>query len=488
MPNNSAIVTHVTQQENYNTPITQALTAVFSKAYDKSFVGLATRKKGESQVYIQCWVRICNLASYFNHFTPQKYDTYITSNTFKGGFRNDVAHHRHAEHLATINNLVIDLDFHKDYMSHSNLLLLLREYIKDVDEAVENGDMPPYRMWVYTGRGIQFWYSIQPLAPVLKFFADEAIQGLIAAHNMVRAQNKNIFRYGFYDDLTVDTTASQRISGLFRLPCSYNTSVEVFGTYHVNQKYTVPHINNLLDALGIGKQVWQEKAEKKSRKGVAGTRQPKYLPLLMRRRDLLESLNIDIGRREVCSFLYYNNAVQLYGYTEMAERALNRFNDKLRTPLRASQIRSILKAVQRKCYRIPQHKFYRMAQITEDEVNSFMEKKLAPSIAKRKAEQAKQKAKKEQRDDKIRELALQGLSQRQISAAMGIALVTVNHVIKANKALKYSYTVKKEHQLKQIEVLVEAGNDRQSIANKMHISIATVARRLAELRRLRNGE
>lgn len=465
----------------------RAVSALFKDAYPNSYIGIGVRQQNTNPIIIKKWVRVSDIESYFNNFEPhQSTDLYCTSNTFRGGFhKRTVALHRHENTLLSVNNIVIDTDIHDSNESSEQQRKILKEYIKDVDRAVKRGDMPPYHACVFTGRGLQFWYTIQPLAAVCRSLVQIVLKKLISAHETVKRQESNIFKYGFYDDLSVDASASQRMTGFFRLPFTYNTAVNLRGKVHIVDNYTVPHINNLLSFFGVTTILKPQKTAKRKEHGTVttGTRQPRYFPLLTKRRAILENIDIGLGRREVSCFLYYNTIVQIYENRELARKALERFNANLSYPLRASQLRSIERAVDKiGFYQFKESTFYETAQISPEELEVFSMKYMPPSVAKREAERAEKRRLKAERNDIIRKLALEGKKYDEIEQMVNVSRKTIAKIIAPNKAINTT-NARKDKQMRQIAADLEAGKSRKDIAASLGISSATLARRIAEMRK-----
>lgn len=475
---------------------------LYAEAYPGSYVLLATRdphSQNPNAVFVQCAIRVTDLKDYLYKFIPPRnVDVYLTANTFrhkKGGF-SDLVHYRRDENLMSLNNIVVDIDCHTAGLDNASSMQLLGQYILATYHAAESGDMPMYGAYSLTGRGVHFWYPLLPLAPACRFLYKTAVSKLIEQHNKLIQSNTS-----FSKTLTTDSSSSQRLSGLFRLENTYNTAVGKKSIFCVNElpssplKTHVPHIKELLCKLGVILPDYKPAVSEPSKEAALSEslshRLPqveKYSPLLMMRRNLIEWLvenrNV-MGRRNCLAFLYYNDLKQIFGNKEIAHRALIRLNHHFEEPLGKDELAAIMDnvdTVKGGIYKFKQKTFFQFGSIGSDERRLFDVSYKPPSILKREAEQAKKRSEKEQRNDRIRELALSGMSQHEIADSLNIGVATVNRVIKPNNAID-TQQIKKEAQLRKISAMLEAGKSRKDIAKAIGISSATLARRIADMRK-----
>lgn len=458
----------------------EALSKLFSGYQGMfGFIGLGVRKNGK--LGVKRWVNVRNTEKYFSNFQQHETtDLYVTSNIFKNGFR-DVAHHRREESLLSCVNIVIDVDCHNS--STKITTTLLKSFLYDVNDAIKNRLIPPYHMAVYTGRGIQFWYTLKSAFSVCKFLFDAASKELILRYEKVRKQQDNIFKYGLYDDLKIDTTASGRAAGLFRLPGTINTATGTQGEIQLNIGYKLPTINELLTDLGITV-VTQKQKNSRFRRSSSRA----WLHLQQHRKIVLELLDARKGRREVFCFLYYNSCVQLID-RRIAKKLLFKYNQKLQFPLRDSQILAIIRSVDKVgYYRFKQDRFYEIAQISDEERKAALmkyklKKQKPPSVRERERKYAEKRKQKAERNDKIIDLALQGKTILEIAKELDIGKNTVNRVTKRG-TINDSRKVKKEQQFQRILALINDDKTWQEIAEILRISTRTVARRIAEMKKI----
>lgn len=463
-----------------NISTSEAVSRLFSGYAGKfGFVGLGIRQDGVLNV--KKWVNVRNTERYFSNFRQHdSTDLYITSNVFKNGFR-DVIHHRREENLLSCVNIVIDVDCHS--RDARTVTTLLKSFFYDINDAIKNSLIPPYNAAVFTGRGIQFWYTLKSAAVVCKFLFDAASKELISRYEKIREQKDNIFKYGLYDELKIDTTASGRATGLFRLPGTVNTATGTKGEIQLNTSYLLPTINELLTDLGITVVTKKQKNPSRFRRFSSSA----WLHLQQHRKIVLELLEVKQGRREIFCFLYYNTCVQLLD-RRIAKKELFQYNQKLQIPLRNSQISSIIKAVDKVgYYRFRQNRFYEIAQISDNERKAALmkyklKKQKPPSVRERERKYAEKRKKKAERNDKIINLALQGKTILEIAKELDIGKNTVNRVTKRG-TINDSRKVKKEHQMQRIAAMLSDGKTWQEIAEILGVSTRTIARRIAEMKK-----
>lgn len=153
-------------------------------------------------------------------------DYYITANSFSGSDRKYSS-------LYQLKNIVIDIDCHMK-LNRDDVKLrdaMLKNLTSIVCSPIcEDYGLPHPNAAVYTGRGVQFWFRLEDCSARLKDAYKPAVRYLEAC--LIELMNDHISFIG--DACTIDGTASVKPSGLFRLPCTYNSktgtkvSVEIY--------------------------------------------------------------------------------------------------------------------------------------------------------------------------------------------------------------------------------------------------------------------
>lgn len=140
-------------------------------------------------------------------------DYYYSSNEFrvsKSGVKRD------ARHLFAFHCCVIDVDCHNAKINEHQLSQNINTYIQKVDAMILDEDIP-YNIIVNTGRGIQFLYIYSQAISYKVEFKHKKIQEiLIKQHQRIVSDFPEL-------NLSVDAPASKRSSGVYRMPCTYNT-------------------------------------------------------------------------------------------------------------------------------------------------------------------------------------------------------------------------------------------------------------------------
>lgn len=149
-------------------------------------------------------------------FSPN-IDYYITANSFCK------CHPRDIGNLFGLHNIVVDCDMHVEGHSASYFMDACKYLTEDLREYLREfaPKIPVPNSIVYSGRGLQLWWSCLPLrkeyADCYEFLQDKFIN-VIKSFLQCNPQ---------YKEFNVDEGASRNKVGLFRLPGTYNTKIGV---------------------------------------------------------------------------------------------------------------------------------------------------------------------------------------------------------------------------------------------------------------------
>lgn len=145
-------------------------------------------------------------------------DHYITGN---GYTRPTKRGSKYNNKLFRLHNIVIDVDCHKDYISDADRDHALQMFVHFLSDYFT--DVFPNTI-VFTGRGVQLWFALEPCPVKLrKVWINTAVY-------FIRKAREAIEDLGLKNILEVDYSASRNITGLFRLPTSYNTKAYRFSS------------------------------------------------------------------------------------------------------------------------------------------------------------------------------------------------------------------------------------------------------------------
>lgn len=133
-------------------------------------------------------------------------DNYITGNAFKRW-----TYGRKQINIYTLLNIVVDLDNHGEELDDIAIA-------RAVNVIIDRLDRKPNSI-VFTGRGAQFWYSIEPLS----------YKWLSAYKKLSSDIFSEVHKAADGTALTADKAPSNNTAGLYRIPGSYNTKTNSYG-------------------------------------------------------------------------------------------------------------------------------------------------------------------------------------------------------------------------------------------------------------------
>lgn len=392
----------------------EIISFLFNRGEYKSYFPISARNENEFKGYIgnlntkaENEIEIEEL--------PQKTDIYICSNGMK------TPHKRKRENLINIQNLVIDIDFHKNQIKQKDIQLFKNAIIKECT-------IKP-NLINETGRGIQLWFAIEPCHQSLDKICLSVIDMICQdIQRIIDSSNQKI-------DLEIDRSSSLKLNGLFRFPFSYNTKSNTWGNAEVIH-YEEKNINELRKTLqnkGYKSQYFKDYERKKEKK-----QKPKqhkfhqkinnndYTPYLIHRKKFMDHLwktrNIEIGTRDKMIFATYATLIYLFEESEAREYC-EILNDNLKDPLPYGEILSIFKEIEKNHHKFSVQKFFDFIEATPSEIEWYNENK---TKEKRKEER---KNKKIERNNKVKELYKKGKSITEISKMLEISRPTIYKIL-----------------------------------------------------------
>lgn len=341
----------------------------------------------------------------------------------------------------SLKNIVIDLDCHGDSpieaLNKANNLL----------KSLECSSLPMPNLVCFTGRGVQLWYHLIPCSKKLAFLYKAIADALCSAYESF------VINKGFL----VDRSASIRISGLFRVPGTFNPKAGVF-SQAVQMRKGRYDINALKDILGIAfektsyssakkenmkNSVRKKKREHNSQKKESAFVQEKSLSSLgFNRMAFLEKYVLDgkpIMSREIFAFLYHNAAC-LAGCTDPV-KAVFRFNGLFPVPLKDNEIWAMIRCSDKKNYHISNEKFFEIAGI-----HGFMPKQKTDCRTSKEKNRARDQKRKQKKDALVKQIQMFyrygrtkqyiHLPVHSIKEIAGLSGCSVNTVLKYIKPIK----------------------------------------------------
>ncbi len=319
------------------------------------------------------------------------YDFYCCPNGFKHWTS------RAKNSLMHLQTIVIDIDAHDSNLSISEL----QEHIKNfVPKLLENVFFTP-NFVSYTGRGVHFWYCIEPCHIAFIESFERCISGLISCYKAAMDKIGDSV-------LSLDERASKRVSGLFRLPYSYNSKTQTWAEGEMLHTDRI-HVNTLhgaLMALGFLKITYDYKEDpKKETKKAKKTKRKKttkkpgfkyrkagqYRGAFIHRKAFVEHL-LDtredlLGSRNTLLFALCHAVYNLAADFEEYSNYIKYVNSTLPDPLTDSEIEATIKSVYNHNYKYTNEKFLELCGATPKEIKYFnrsTEKKIKKAAASKK--------------------------------------------------------------------------------------------------------
>jgi len=367
-----------------------------------------------------------------------EFDYYISANTFQ-----DKTPKHNNDSVFGLRNVVIDINFvqdakdkHYDYERYSSILeMLLIRYWNECN-------YPAWNFVVNTGKGIQLWWCINETSKDLRFIYEGIRKEIIEEINHVL----KMFEGACGTNVAVENISESRISGLFRLPGSYNVKAarfsQVRSSYYCSQaRYD---INKLKDGFSLHKAALYNNATK------LVTNQPNQKQLYrnglaFHRMTVIETLVLLRGRDivvdDVCIYLfhYYNEAVQYYEDRQLAVNETFRVNRLFSSHIENDILLAIFSGVDTSRNKKDNNHHYNYTNeriilnlsINSDEQDRFcFYAAIDGHSDKNFVRNERRRLKKEKRDELITSEYLNNCSYAEIARQAGCCIDTVKAVIK----------------------------------------------------------
>ena len=338
---------------------------------------------------------------------------------------------RKMEDLLSFQNLIIDLDYHGDDITISELNSYLR---KLVPKLLSNMPIKP-NFINYTGRGLHFWFCIEPCHVKLIKYVENCLEALsMMVGSALRKCDANTM-------LKLDAGASNRLTGFFRVPYTYNQNAKIWSTgklLHKKRPNVVAFHKSLCKAgfpcyshlpewakeLYNSKNYKHQKLVAKSHRSI---KHSDYTPCFMYRKRVLDRIistyGIVEGHRHGILLSYYLACLNLYDDAAYSRSLVESLNEIAEPSLSCDELESIFtncdKNVQR--YRYTQPGFYELIGYPEDSIPKKPTKK---EIAKQKVQERKFV-----RDNEILRLHSLNIPIAEIARTIGCSRPTVYKVI-----------------------------------------------------------
>ena len=274
---------------------------------------------------------------------------YITANAVKGVERLDSG-------LFALCNLVIDLDAHEDGAVSPEAVWL--RLSRDATEMPEPSGV------VFTGRGLQIWWHIQPISVRIRWAFEAVLHGLEAKIQAVLDENPHELA-----GWSIDRGADANLCGWKRLPGSYNIHTGTYGYCLVFDSAAVPTIQDLeaqlfpdglkfrepKKALYIDTPLLRETASKNRLRRLMAWASGRGWALT--------------GHRN--AFLCICGSLMVAEQPENLEKRLLALNEKLSEPMRAAEVAAVARGCAKVPYRWKNSTIAERLDMTEEEAANF---------------------------------------------------------------------------------------------------------------------
>ena len=459
---------------------------------DSSFNGrimLCYRRKNTEGIFNVMRTDIAQLANYVPEMhISRNVDYYLTANSFCGV-------RRVTEDLFGLHNIVIDIDCHAEAVNSSEILsAFIWRCSRDLWSEEE---CPEPNSIVFSGRGIQLWWAIEPASAKIQYWYKRMQAWLLDALQGVIDENPEQF-----ESLSIDRSASIRLAGLFRMPLTFNTKTGRKGSLRILRKERYG-LREMLEAYvpaeyNPNKKTTQDKPVWGGSE-LAQLPEQEYVPLASRDAEVLRGgssamaarvqqlirlraiRNASMGHemRDRFCFTVYCALLADYSEADAWERLLA-FNEGFKEPLSHSALQQMMSSATDRKYRLTNSWVITELEIKEEEQEAIG---LHPSSDAVRTTRKRRnytrdlirKTVKEDRDNKILALFSEGLSKAQIAREMDLAWNTVAKVIADEE--KRRATIKATQEAEELAVMeatqpVVVGAEYQKNAGDSNSSIS----------------
>lgn len=355
----------------------------------------------------------------------QYQEYFLTANSFS------TPKERKKENLHTVQNIVLDIDAHSGKRNRDAFLQRLDAvlYLAFKDEAFP---LPVPNTIVYTGRGVQLWWAVCPFSAKKLTYVYHDLVGYFVDEITKRIhEDKELKKH-----ITVDVAASQKESGLFRIPGTWNAKSRTFGSFRVLHE-------NKIDAVSLffarhpktGKPFVKYKSKRKNAFCEYGKfMEEKIRHLIKLRRENGADEN---GFRDLYCLIVYCAYLSSGTAEEAAWEKTMALNEDFQSPLPERELRNYMSSATEKKYRFTFEKVIEYLDIAEKEQEIIQLKpagvrKEEREMAKKRAEENRIRRNKEKEKKKlcVLEMFTKGYTQQKIAGIIGCTQSTVSKIIK----------------------------------------------------------
>ena len=392
-------------------------------------------------------------------------DYYITGNRFKDNIRK-------ADNLFGLSNIVIDIDCHNGVWleDHDKMIEENRKRARERDglivDLVRNlrdglfgqEGFPTPNAIVYTGRGVQVWFSLESCSAKLAEIYKKTV------HYLCEMITKFIRKFKRFKDFNLDESASANAVGLFRLPGSRNTKAHTKGNFEIihNKKLDlVLYFNRFV--LGFD---WNNIKQ-------CFKHQDINLFPINRENMMINYLTYDNsrhageeGHRDHVCFIVYNAWLTTSGDEKLAWKRTVDVNNRFVRPLPQSELETYMRSSTRVGgYKLTNDWIISTLGLDEKEMEYIG---IAP-FQKRKKSDKKRPTYDKMMHTLVAKLAKQGKNKKEIAKETGCSQATVGRYLRSKKIL-----TEKEKRHNMIAFYLYKGKTVKEVMELMRVPRSTV--------------
>lgn len=340
---------------------------------------------------------------------------------------------------------VVDIDFHNSRAKPEVIEKSLNIYLSKLESMVALGDAFPYNYVLKTGRGLQFVYIYQNnISFKLEIMHNRLQELILRQHQKIVTDNPDL-------KIKIDTGATKKKSGVYRMPGTYNTSNHKQVTI-TKTDYPFLDTSRIIDTYGFF-DIVQLPVYEISNHYRSGTNPNNSLKRCFKYINIIKQYQSD-GRAEqnhpghenrTCTiFVLAHFLLEVMSYDNALEELIQ-FNNNYRVPLPEKRLKYMLDY----CFlNYTDESKKRMRHLRNSTVLTYLgledgEYGIFDTLEKKKQAEKKRQHKKaqvEQRNTSIQEKYNAGVPYPTIAAELGISTKTVYRIIKK------LYPNKKENQ------------------------------------------
>lgn len=391
----------------------------FSPSGFRGRIMVGSRKSDAQSLYQVACYPVPEMAGYLKKMKQVNQDYYITANSFSGVCRN-------MSSLFALHNIVIDIDCHGNLpeteRSHAihELLLHYYKYMEQPGTLCANSA-------VKTGRGLQLWWAIHPVSVKCAGAYRAVLEHLIGQINHMIRKSQILTRY--FD--SIDAAPSNNLAGYFRLPGSYNTKSRTFGSFEILHP-------EKLDVIALAESLKKQKErpcrfQKDADLGTLRLAKSRLKQLTSLRQMRMENGRAAKGeQRDLYLFILYNSMCRAMD-EESLKKILRTFNQGFQTPLSDAELfRNLSTSRRKEGYAVSNAWMIEQLQVSREEQEKLCLYRAGDRRGTaREAERERKRREKQERNEKILQLYIDGEGNyEQIASMAGCSKETVGRVIR----------------------------------------------------------